>query len=459
MNNPTAEAIARAWRNQFISERTHTYRSECNYETARARAEGDANEFEAAFMKATERLDASRAEQAGGDRLSTHHVHRGSESLPCYCSADMDHAIGQERKPEDGEAQQYIHKCNLHGEFMPGCGQCAEGLPEKNLRAQHPQRPDGGEWKWVPVRSTNDMNAAGFSTILEKGKRAIPEIYEAMLATTPAPPAVGEGDVYEAYKTWPEDIRKKLSLHDLRRMSGWAPKTNVGDWRIDTSAGGPILTYQNCSVIEGEQARLVLSLIANTAPPSREVGDAAKHIKALQGMIRGSYPEGTPGSQHAALQAAIESLSAAPRQVGGEASLWRIQVGTLPHYYTTDKALAESEAARSTDEYPISVTPFAQPAPVAVDEAPIAWMLEATVKNVITRDVWFDEPTSDYIRSAYKITPLFMGQQKISAVDDEMVSRAFRAYHTAPTYLDSDYSKMRRAIVAALTPDAIRPGG
>jgi hypothetical protein len=27
------------------------------------------------------------------------------------------------------------------------------------------------------------------------------------------------------YKTWPEDIRKKLSLHDLRRMNGWTPPT------------------------------------------------------------------------------------------------------------------------------------------------------------------------------------------------------------------------------------------
>lgn len=33
--------------------------------------------------------------------------------------------------------------------------------------------------------------------------------------------ALGNGDIYEAYKTWPDDIRKKLSLHDLRRMSGW----------------------------------------------------------------------------------------------------------------------------------------------------------------------------------------------------------------------------------------------
>lgn len=33
------------------------------------------------------------------------------------------------------------------------------------------------------------------------------------------------------------------------------------DWRIDTSAGCPILVYQNCSVIQDEQALYVLALI------------------------------------------------------------------------------------------------------------------------------------------------------------------------------------------------------
>lgn len=33
------------------------------------------------------------------------------------------------------------------------------------------------------------------------------------------------------------------------------------DWRIDTSTGREILVFQNCSVIEDEQARYVLLLI------------------------------------------------------------------------------------------------------------------------------------------------------------------------------------------------------
>ena len=28
-------------------------------------------------------------------------------------------------------------------------------------------------------------------------------------------------EIYDQYQTWPEDIRRKLSLHDLRRMTGW----------------------------------------------------------------------------------------------------------------------------------------------------------------------------------------------------------------------------------------------
>ena len=31
------------------------------------------------------------------ERRSTHHVHRGPESLPCHCAASSDHSIGQEQ--------------------------------------------------------------------------------------------------------------------------------------------------------------------------------------------------------------------------------------------------------------------------------------------------------------------------------------------------------------------------
>ena len=100
-------------------------------------------------------------------------------------------------------------------------------------------------------------------------------------------------DVWEAFKSWPDDIRRKLSCHDLRRMNGWAPKTSPDDWEIDTSTGRPILTYKKCSVIEAEDARYVLSLIRRDSEhpaPAGEVGpercpkcgytadDCAKHM-------------------------------------------------------------------------------------------------------------------------------------------------------------------------------------
>lgn len=42
---------------------------------------------------------AARAQVVAGDgyRHSTHHVHKGPESLPCYCGATMDHQIGEEQ--------------------------------------------------------------------------------------------------------------------------------------------------------------------------------------------------------------------------------------------------------------------------------------------------------------------------------------------------------------------------
>jgi hypothetical protein len=46
---------------------------------------------------------------------------------------------------------------------------------------------------------------------------------------------------------------------------------SAADWGVDYSTGTPILTYKNCSVIEGEQARHVLRLLDAT-PPARDAG-------------------------------------------------------------------------------------------------------------------------------------------------------------------------------------------
>lgn len=75
-------------------------------------------------------------------------------------------------------------------------------------------------------------------------------------------------DIFDAYKDWPSDIRAKLSMDDLRRMGGWAPRP-TGAWALDHSAGTPILVYEKCSVIEDDHARYVLNLIAKDMTPNR----------------------------------------------------------------------------------------------------------------------------------------------------------------------------------------------
>lgn len=159
--------------------------------------------------------------------------------------------------------------------------------PKSAALSQTAGVPEG--WKLVPVEPTAAMCDA--MRISVGDGIAMKPVYRAMLAAAPA--ASGGDDrltraeaiaefrsrtaasvseraresdpLLGAYMTWPDDIRKKLSMHDLRRMGGWAPRPDPADWRIDTSAGGPILVYQNCSVIEGEQARYVLGLIARDA--------------------------------------------------------------------------------------------------------------------------------------------------------------------------------------------------
>jgi len=84
----------------------------------------------------------------------------------------------------------------------------------------------------------------------------------------------GADDIFSAYETWPEDIRAKLSLHDLRRMGGWAPRPNPDGWAIDTSTGRPILVLNGCSVIEAEDARYVLGLIRADQKPKPAEGGA-----------------------------------------------------------------------------------------------------------------------------------------------------------------------------------------
>ena len=125
-----------------------------------------------------------------------------------------------------------------------------------------------------------DALSPGEGGTIQPGTEEIEYLAEYLADELQGPPAqAAQVDVYEAYKSWPSDIRKKISMHDLRRMGGWASKAPLKDWRLDTSAGDPILCYQNCSVIESEQARYVFSLIAAdqaTNPHSPDAADSGR---------------------------------------------------------------------------------------------------------------------------------------------------------------------------------------
>lgn len=51
-------------------------------------------------------------------------------------------------------------------------------------------------------------------------------------------------DVFEAYKTWPEDLRARLSVNDLRRMTGWKPQSQEDHVTDALEEGGIIDAYQ-----------------------------------------------------------------------------------------------------------------------------------------------------------------------------------------------------------------------
>jgi len=64
---------------------------------------------------------------------------------------------------------------------------------------------------------------------------------------------------------------RALGFLDAAPVAAQAPAPPaLADWRIDTTAGGPILVYKNCSVIEGEQAEYVLRLIAAAQAPKND---------------------------------------------------------------------------------------------------------------------------------------------------------------------------------------------
>jgi hypothetical protein len=104
--------------------------------------------------------------------------------------------------------------------------------------------PDG--WKLVPMEPQDMQQAAGvhairFDTTLINKMWTANKVYREMVASAPECAALAATPALPT--------TEDSSAGDL---AGWA---------IDVSAGREILVYKNCSVIEAEQAHLVLSLI------------------------------------------------------------------------------------------------------------------------------------------------------------------------------------------------------
>lgn len=109
--------------------------------------------------------DEALAQQPAAYPRSTHHVHRATESLPCYCPAKDDHPIGSEQPAAVDEAQElarWVLETVMHDEECDAgttfdddseehctCG-CSDAFAmcERILAAQQPAAVDEGCVDW-----------------------------------------------------------------------------------------------------------------------------------------------------------------------------------------------------------------------------------------------------------------------------------------------------------------------
>lgn len=84
----------------------------------------------------------------------------------------------------------------------------------------------------APLRWTRYRFAA---ECIAKNPEVMNDLRELSGASPPPVAGVPQGEVgrmdaiVAAYNTWPADLRAKLSMHDLRRMTGWTPAPPEGD--------------------------------------------------------------------------------------------------------------------------------------------------------------------------------------------------------------------------------------
>jgi hypothetical protein len=85
-------------------------------------------------------------------------------------------------------------------------------------------------------------------------------------------------------KIFDDDIA--LSAAPSAGDSADAPVQQAGDWGIDHSAGRPILVHKNCSVIEAEDAKYVLRLIAADRAATDTLSESERaELERLRGLI------------------------------------------------------------------------------------------------------------------------------------------------------------------------------
>lgn len=266
--------------------------------------------------------------------------------------------------------------------------------------AQHPQRPDGGEWRHVANEWADSATSGlqwlrnirdGISTQAEAMRNMIDSIAHCMEVqeAASAPPAVGEGDWQKTLRHI-KDCAKQArvdavgacdALYELAVKHGATELVAAG---FAHNVNGSIATLEHDVHLAGTNVAAVL--LANTAPPSREVGDALVTTLAEVRDLLASRPADCLGTatldygqtypiRDEVIDRITKSLSAAPRQFGGEAPAgWRTAIARLREGVsagsrsTSDMCNEQAIAFPLLDAVEEALSELAQPAPGAVDD-------------------------------------------------------------------------------------------
>lgn len=169
-------------------------------------------------------IDFAKRWKVDGDYLRCTHCER--PQIASRWREDFIHAAGCLR--EDSEAFPWLALARL----------------VEPMTLATPAPPVGADWRIDDLETSLSVMIEWFDTVAEVAKWTRDNANAAFMARDACEETLNAAGPYAAPKP-----------AEARGVGG-------GEWRIDTSAGGPILVYENCSVIESEQAEYVLRLIA-----------------------------------------------------------------------------------------------------------------------------------------------------------------------------------------------------